>query len=79
MKGLPIFVMNQILKRHPLALHYVRRQLTDSQDMSSVQDSSDDEENSELTMTGLHESKEKSFRTEFEEEVPTRHFIDDHC
>ena len=29
LKGLPAFIMNQVLKRHPLALYYIRIQLTD--------------------------------------------------
>ena len=27
MKGIPIFVMNLVLKRHPLAVHFVRQQM----------------------------------------------------
>ena len=27
LKGLPVFVMNLVLKRHPLAIHFVRQQM----------------------------------------------------
>lgn len=29
LKGIPIFIMNMIIKRHPLAVHFVRRQMID--------------------------------------------------
>lgn len=29
LKGIPILVMNLVLKRHPLAIHYVRQQMID--------------------------------------------------
>ena len=51
LKGIPAFIMNQVLKRHPLALHYIRIQLTDPRAAMSKSmiygTESDDEEVSE--------------------------------
>ncbi len=52
LKGIPIFVMNLVLKRHPLAVYYVRRQMVDplivggfrSRCSSSVSTFSEDED-----------------------------------
>ena len=37
LKGIPTFVMNLVLKRHPLAVHYVRQQLINPKDLVSQQ------------------------------------------
>ena len=83
LKGLPIFIMNYVLKRHPLALHYVRRQLTDphavSHNCSPNHDSADDELEVTVGLTASkHDHKAKDTSTVFEEGVSTRHFIDNH-
>lgn len=80
LKGLPIFIMNHVLKRHPLALHYVRRQLTDpyavSRNFSSNHDSADELEVT-VGMTALkHDRNSKDGSRTFEEGVSARHFID---
>ena len=36
LKGLPIFVMNLVLRRHPLAVYYVRRQMIDPNQPSTA-------------------------------------------
>ena len=72
LKGLPVFMMNHVLKRHPLALHYVRRHLTDQHADSHSPIVSDDEENTFAT------SKFGRKDSTFEEDVPAQHFIDEH-
>ncbi len=51
LKGLPAFIMNQVLKRHPLALYYIRVHLTDPRAAISKSlvhgELSDDEETSD--------------------------------
>ena len=47
LKGIPAFIMNQVLKRHPLALYYIRIHLTDpraAMSKSLVHDELSDEE-----------------------------------
>ena len=47
LKGIPAFIMNQVLKRHPLALYYIRIHLTDpraAMSKSLVRDELSDEE-----------------------------------
>lgn len=85
LKGLPIFIMNHVLKRHPLALHYVRRQLTYPHAVSYTHSpshgSSDDIDELEGIVgpaVSKHEHKVKAASKTFEEGVPTWHFIDDH-
>ena len=82
LKGLPIFMMNHVLKRHPLALHYVRRQLTDPRAQSHVHSQSHDSCNDELeeSITELSLSKHgyesrDTGRTNFEEDLSTKHFF----
>lgn len=51
LKGLPAFIMNQVLKRHPLALFYIRIQLTDPPNATCNSPTRTDEEISELNTT----------------------------
>ena len=47
LKGIPAFIMNQVLKRHPLALYYIKIHLTDpraAMSKSLVRDELSDEE-----------------------------------
>ena len=80
--------MNHVLKRHPLALFYVRRQLTDPEwsmssrvDSPTLHDSSDDEaaeditDGSIATIAKLNDKRRDASRTKFEQEVSTQHFI----
>ena len=80
LKGLPIFIMNHVLKRHPLALHYVRRQLTDpyavSHNCSSNHDSADELDVTVGITASKHDHKSKDASRTFEEGVSARHFID---
>ena len=71
-KGLPHFLLNQVLKRQTLALHHIKRQLISPQHSSS-QDLSDDEDNGHLKTERKDSSK---VETSFEEGMPTSHFID---
>lgn len=73
-KGLPVFVMNQVLKRQTLSVHHIRRQLI-SPEQARRQDSSDDEENGQ-TITGNTKRKDSSKVESFEESVPTSQFTD---
>lgn len=74
MKGLPTFVLNQALKRHTWAIHYIRRQLVNPQEPASQLDSSEDEDSN----FGHTESDSDRKESSFEEQVPTSHFIDEH-
>ena len=50
LKGLPAFIMNQALKRHPLALHYMRTQLINMPVAHKSPSDDDSEEINELNV-----------------------------
>lgn len=84
LKGIPVFMMNHVLKRHPLALFYVRRQLTDPEWSTShvesptheFSDEEDVEENLDGSVaTKLDGKSRDTSRTKYEQEVSTQHFI----
>ena len=80
LKGLPVFMMNHVLKRHPLALYYIRRQLTEPMIRCHTHESPSEDEydaNAELTISKCDNKAKYTSRTTFEEEVSARHFIDD--
>ena len=81
-------MMNHVLKRHPLALFYVRRQLTDPERSAPPHVESPGHESSDEEVDNIHggdvtptrkvdDRSRDTFRTNFEEELSTRHFIDD--
>ena len=71
-KGVPVIVLNQILKRHSLALRYIKRQLLPTRLLSSSQDSSGEEEENEQSMIGRKGSADVLV---FEEGLPTSNFL----
>lgn len=71
MKGLPAFVLNQVLKRHTWAIHYIRRQLINPEETASENSSGDED-----PKFGNTESDRKD--SSFEDQVPTSHFTDNH-
>ena len=68
-KGVPAIVMNQVLKRQSLALHYIKMQLVPTQ-LASSQDSSGEEENEQSI-----QRKASADVPEFEEGLPTSNFL----
>ena len=71
-KGIPAIVLNQVLKRQSLALHYIKMQLVPTQ-LASSQDSSGEEENSEQSM--IRRKASADVETSFEEGLPTSNFL----
>ena len=71
-KGVPAIVLNQVLKRQSLALHYIKMQLVPTQ-LASSQDSSGEEENSEQSM--IRRKASADVETSFEEGLPTSNFL----
>lgn len=68
--------MNQVLKRHPLALHRIRLQLVDAQllkDTTPVEDDDDDV----IAQIFLADSSSTGSNgsVKYEESVPTGHFL----
>ena len=70
-KGIPAFVLNQVLKRHFLAINYIKRQLVTPQ-LASTQDSSDDEE---YGQSRIERKDSAEVELSFEEGLPTSNFI----
>ena len=74
LKGLPPLIMNHVLKRHPLALRCIRRQLEEvPRDATPYSDDDDDDDYLETAETDLGGGLQKS--GQFEETVPTGHFM----
>lgn len=76
LKGIPYFMMNQVLKRHPLALRYIRYQLTDTTHTDSDVSGSDEE----LAPSGINDSSyqssvEESSGQRYRDSLPIRHFL----
>lgn len=67
-------MLNPLLKRQSLALHYIKKQLTSPQPASGTQDSSDEEE-SGRTMVGGKDSANARKSPHFEEGLPTSNFL----
>ncbi|XP_064403514.1 uncharacterized protein LOC135348997 [Halichondria panicea] len=75
LKGIPNFMMNQVLKRHPLALRYIRYQLTERPQIESQSDPE-----LELTIRSSRyqpvdhdESADSSKR--YQDNLPVNHFL----
>ena len=64
-------MLNQVLKRQSLALHYIKMQLVPTQ-LASGQDSSGEEENNEQSMIQRKGSADVPV---FEEGLPTSNFL----
>ena len=72
-KGIPAVVLNQVLKRHSLALRYIKTQLLPTaQQLASSMDSSDEEENGQ----GRIERKcSADVEVSYEDGLPTSNFL----
>ena len=64
-------MLNQVLKRQTLAIHYIKRQLLPTQ-VEASQDSSDEEENGQST---FERKDSANVEISFEEGLPTSNFL----
>ena len=73
-KGIPIVILNQVLKQHSLALHYIKRQLLPTaQQLASSLDFSDEEENGQESLRIDRQGLEVT--SKFEDRLPTSNFL----
>lgn len=78
LKGLPIFIMNLVLKRHPYAVHYIRRQLIDpslNKKPKELTRSGDSSQSPDLPEDFAPESNDSGLSDSYEQSIPIEHFL----
>ena len=72
MKGLPAFVMNQVMKRHPLALRYIRQQFFQPEVFSRDCDA---QSGADSSSSSPPRAFSRWSSTNYEESVPVGQFL----